>query len=1311
MVTHRLARPILAAVIALVASLLVATPASAVDDPSAPVFINELHYDNTGTDVGEFVEVAGPAGTDLTGWSIVLYNGSNGEAYDTIDPTDTIPDQDDGFGTVSFTLPTNGLQNGSPDGLALVDPGGVVIEFLSYEGTFAATDGPAAGLTSTDLGQEESSATPAGFSLQRNGTGSLAGDFAWQAPAAESPGAPNAGQDFVGGPTGPADPVINEFVADHSGSDTSEYVEVFGDPSTDYSAYTILEIEGDGAGAGTIDEVVAVGTTDGNGLWVTPFGSNVYENGTLTLLLVTGFTGALGNDIDADNDGTIDNAPWTAIVDDVGVFGDEDPTDTVYSSTVLDEAFDDSRVDSPFGPGGASRFPDGIDTDSAADWYRNDFDVDNSSTQPGEALNTPGAPNEIVPPPAPTVFISELHYDNDGGDVGEFVEVEGDAGTDLSGWSLVLYNGNGGGVYNTVALGGTIDDEDGGRGAVSFAISGIQNGSPDGVALVDGGGNLVEFLSYEGTFTAVGGPADGVESTDIGVSEPGSTPIGQSLQLVNGTWIGPAPASPGDLNGGGTGDPELRRIHEIQGSGDASPLDGQQVIISGIVVGDFQEIVTDDPANDEPLDGFFVQEEDADADDDPATSEGIFVFDPDAIDVAVGDLVEVTGTVDEFFGLTELTSVSDITIVSSGNPIPTPAQPTVPTAVDDTPVAWETIEGMGVSFSQPLYVTGMFPLGSFGEVQLSAIGAQDHPNQLFDPGSTEAVEQRLLNEISRVILEDGEDENESFPNGIPTWNPEPTPFLGGPDDTLRSGDEVVGLSGVVNFAFGEYEVIPVNVADPTDPDGAVTINYFPRPSGVPDVGGELEVAAFNVLNYFVTLDQGSNTCGPPGFEQDCRGADTQAEFDLQSAKIADAIADLDADIVGLIELENSGNDEAIADLVAKVNARSSRTYEFIATGYIGTDAIAVGLIYDPATVTPDGDFAVLDSSVSPAFIDDRNRPALAQTFIDAASNNELTVAVNHLKSKGSPCDDVANPGDPAFGVEPYDVGDDPDVGPLGDPLYTGNCNLTRTAAATVLGQWLASDPTGTGAANTMILGDLNSYPQEDPVTVLEAQGYTNLVASYVGLTWDEGGHTFVFDGEHGSLDYAMTNPRLTAQVTGAAPWHINADEPFAIDYQNFNPPGQAQPDEWKSSDHDPVLVGLALDPFYRCAGVEGTEADLVAAGYNVVFGTDGADRIRGTQGADFILAGGGDDRVQGFGGADVICGGDGDDRIDGGTGDDRLDGAGGDDTVRGGNGDDAVAGGADDDRLWGNGGTDSCDGGPGTGDVADDSCEAVTGVP
>ena len=162
------------------------------------VFINEINYDNTGGDVGEAIEVAGPAGTDVSGWTIERYNGSNGTMYGTADNLPgTIGDQQNGFGTVSIPYPSNGLQNGSPDGIALIDNTGTVIQFLSYEGSFTATSGTASGMTSTDIGVSEPSSDPIGQSLQLTGTGSTYSDFSWQAPSAESFGSVNTGQTFM----------------------------------------------------------------------------------------------------------------------------------------------------------------------------------------------------------------------------------------------------------------------------------------------------------------------------------------------------------------------------------------------------------------------------------------------------------------------------------------------------------------------------------------------------------------------------------------------------------------------------------------------------------------------------------------------------------------------------------------------------------------------------------------------------------------------------------------------------------------------------------------------------------------------------------------------------------------------------------------------------------------------------------------------------------------------------------------------------------------------------------------------------------
>ena len=176
---------------------LLATPVFGYAPPGAKVFVNEIHYDNVGTDTGEGVEIAGPAGTDLSGWTLLLYNGADGAVYGTRALSGIIPNQQNGYGTVAFSYPANGLQNGSPDGLALTAPDGSLVQFLSYEGTFTAVGGPANGQISTDIGVAEASDSPVGDSLQLSGSGATYDAFIWKTSAPQSFGQPNPGQTFA----------------------------------------------------------------------------------------------------------------------------------------------------------------------------------------------------------------------------------------------------------------------------------------------------------------------------------------------------------------------------------------------------------------------------------------------------------------------------------------------------------------------------------------------------------------------------------------------------------------------------------------------------------------------------------------------------------------------------------------------------------------------------------------------------------------------------------------------------------------------------------------------------------------------------------------------------------------------------------------------------------------------------------------------------------------------------------------------------------------------------------------------------------
>ena len=599
-------------------------------------------------------------------------------------------------------------------------------------------------------------------------------------------------------------------------------------------------------------------------------------------------------------------------------------------------------------------------------------------------------------------------------------------------------------------------------------------------------------------------------------------------------------------------------IHSIQGSGLLSPLNGTaNIVIEGIVVGDYQEA--------SQFRGFHVQEEDADADNDPTTSEGIFVFDNNfGVAVKPGDKVRVKGTVNEFAtggsaSLTQLTNISSVTVCGGGNSV-TPATVSLPVA---SLADWERYEGMLIRIPQTLTVSDNFTLGRFGEVGLSVNGRLRSPTHSATPGA-EASALQDLNNRSRIILDDAD----SRPNIDPTVYPAPGLSAA---NSLRLGATISGLTGVLEQRFSAYRVQPVGPIAFTDAN--------PRAAAPASVGGTLKVASFNVLNYF-------NGDGLGGGFPTTRGADSAQEFTRQRDKIIRAITTIDAAIVGVIEMENdTGPNSAIRDLVNGLNAATAAgTYSFIDTGVVGTDEIRPALIFKPALVAPVGAFKILTTAVDPQFLDTKNRPALAQTFKEISTGAKFTVAVNHFKSKGSGCEDVGDP----------DTGDG-----------QGNCNVTRTHAALALVNWLATDPTGSGDPDFLIVGDLNAHAKEDPITTIRDAGYTDLIRSFVGAD----AYSFAFNGESGYLDHALASPSLVPQVTGAAEWHINSDEPVVLDYNvEFKSPNQVNTlyaaNAFRCSDHDPLIVGLSLNA-PPVAGAGGPYS--VSAGGTVVVNGTGSD--------------------------------------------------------------------------------------------------------
>ena len=601
------------------------------------------------------------------------------------------------------------------------------------------------------------------------------------------------------------------------------------------------------------------------------------------------------------------------------------------------------------------------------------------------------------------------------------------------------------------------------------------------------------------------------------------SPTASGTQSGNITHVSGSASSNLAVQGTTTSSGGTTHIYDIQGTTDVSPLTGTTVTTEGIVTADFQGT--------NQLGGFFIQ--DTAGDHNALTSDGIYVFNT-SFAVKVGDYVRVTGTVAEFFNKTEISPATSVTVLSSNNPVMAPVDISLPVAaVSDL----ERYEGMLVRFPQTLTVSETFNTGRFGEVLLSANGRLQTPTNFVDlndvdpSGTTSTGKSNVaavtaaedLNLRSQILLDDGSS----------VEDPAIVPYFDSANVTLRIGSNLTLLTGALDFDFSVYRL---------QPTVAPVFNYAARPA-VPSVGtGNIKVGSFNVLNYFNGNGQGG------GFPTS-RGANTLAEFNRQRVKIISAIDSLNPDVLGLTEIENDGDgaNSAIADLVNGLNnIMGAGTYAIVpsptggANGTTGTDEIKVAMIYKPSKVTLVG-----GSFADPNPI--HNRPPLAQTFLVNGTSEKFSLIINHFKSKGCTGASGLNT-DQADGQSCF--------------------NDTRKQQAAALLVFIDSVKSRSGDQDVIAVGDFNAYEQEDPIDVLRAGGLTDLTT---GL------FSYVFDGESGALDYAFASSSLATIVTGANKWNINAEEPRVKDYnQEFNPPYVYAPDAFRSSDHDPVLVGLQL---------------------------------------------------------------------------------------------------------------------------------------
>jgi len=585
---------------------------------------------------------------------------------------------------------------------------------------------------------------------------------------------------------------------------------------------------------------------------------------------------------------------------------------------------------------------------------------------------------------------------------------------------------------------------------------------------------------------------------------------------------------PGDPGDPGDPDPTTATIAEVQGTTDVSPLNGQTVTVEGVVTADYRT---------GGYNGIVIQTKDSGGENDatPGASDGVFVFlNGKTVPGAIGDLVSVTGTVSEYFGQTQISpaDAAGVTLVTAGAGVPA-ATPLPETVVGGDREAYEN---MLVAPSGDYLIASSHQLYNFGTLWLNPGELNVKSTELERPGDA-ANAIAASNRADRILLDDGYNvqiSNSAHPGDQPYFTK---------DTVVRNGDAVdFAQDGyVLQYGFDDWRLQPVTPinSDTAAADKATFATENPRSATAPEVGGDVQIAAFNVFNYFTTFSED---------DPDARGAKNQAFFDIQRSKIVTAINGLDADVVALMEIENSVHfgdgtpDVALQNLVNGLNADAgSDVWDYVETPDelldTTTDVITSAIIYKKDAVTPVGDsVAKIDETVW-----GNAREPIAQTF--DMDGRTISVVANHFKSKS---------GD---GAEPADG--------------QGHFNADRTAQAQSLLEFTDEITEASGSDDVLLLGDFNAYAKEDPINVFSEAGWSDLVPANAA-----GQYTYSFDGELGSLDHAIASPSLSASITGTGVWTINSPEWSDRGYA-FGATEAGTP--FRSSDHDPVIVGISSE--------------------------------------------------------------------------------------------------------------------------------------
>lgn len=537
-------------------------------------------------------------------------------------------------------------------------------------------------------------------------------------------------------------------------------------------------------------------------------------------------------------------------------------------------------------------------------------------------------------------------------------------------------------------------------------------------------------------------------------------------------------------------------IPNIQGSDNSSSYSGQQVATSGIVTAVF--------IGGGMINGFFIQ--DAAGDGNSATSDGVFVY-SSSKSVEPGDLVQLTARVSEYNNRTQLSNVTAFQVLSKNNTLPA-----VKIVYDIYNWDWEKYEGMLVEFQQTLYVNNTYNLQQYGELELG-IRRKPSPTNLALPASSEYSALVSENALRPVYMDDA---YSSYTYPV---------IFADENGTRRTGERVDRLQAVVDYVNSKYVVYPARFP--------VQFYGNPRKTTHDDIGNyNLKVCGFN-LEYYLTTPNSSGM-----------GPSNQTELERQHTKIVDAMLAIDADVYGLVEIEQG--QQALTKLSQALNAASSgKSFSFVNDGgSVNGTYTKAAYLYRSDKVTPYKSLKSINSE-GPA-----NRKKL-QAFTLKSNNERFMFGINHFKAK-SGCSSAS--------------GADADKND-GQSCY----NATRVDEAKAVIAAINSNKAFYDDQDALVMGDLNAYAMEDPIQAFVQAGFTDLHRQFHA----DSAYSYVYRGEAGYLDHALANESMTRQITGVTAFHINADEPSIFEYS-----GSAyQPNMFRSSDHDPVVVGIRLGDY------------------------------------------------------------------------------------------------------------------------------------